>query len=219
MKRMQAKPAGEGHAVARAAALPFPFRRGRLTIKPLTPELWPALEALFGPNGASSGCWCMWWRIGGAQIRVANTLRNKAAFKAVVEKGPPPGLLAFDGNDVIGWCQITPRNMLPRLERSRVLARVDDVPVWSVSCFYIRRSHRRQGAMRALIDAAVEYARKQHAPALEAYPWDEQGKRGSAGAYTGIRSAFAKAGFKEIARRSADRPIMRHDLHARSAAR
>ena len=180
-----------------------------LAIRPLTPELWPALEDLFGPNGANSGCWCMWWRIGSAYVRVANTDENRAVFRRVVRKGPPPGLLAFDGGLAVGWCQVTPRAGLPRLERSRVLARIDDAPVWSVSCFYIRRSHRRHGVMTALIGAAVEHAKANGAPALEAYPWDDSGKKGSAGVYTGIRSAFAKAGFKEVARRSADRPVMR----------
>ena len=107
-----------------------------LTINPLTPELWPALEDLFGPHGASSGCWCMWWRISG-YVRVANSEENRAAFRRIVAKGPPPGLLAFDGDLPVGWCQLTPRSALPRLERSGVLARVDDVPVWSVS---LRRS-------------------------------------------------------------------------------
>ena len=184
----------------------------KLTIHPLTPELWPLLEDLFGPNGANSGCWCMWWRVGSGQIRVANTKQNKAAFKAVVKKGPPPGLLAFDGDLAVGWCQVTPRRALPRLDRSRVLARVDEAPVWSLSCFFIRKGYRKQGVMTALIDAAVKYAKANGAPALEAYPWDERGKAGSASMFTGLRKAFARAGFEEVARRTADRPIMRHDL-------
>ncbi|HEY1960815.1 MAG TPA: GNAT family N-acetyltransferase [Rhizomicrobium sp.] len=184
----------------------------RLTIRPLIPALWPALEDLFGPNGANSGCWCMWWRIGSGQIRVANSEQNRAAFQRVVREGPPPGLLAFDGDLAVGWCQITPRESLPRLDRSGVLARVDDLPVWSVSCFYIRRGYRRHGVMTALIGAAVKHAKANGAPALEAYPWDGRGKPGSRGTYTGIRSAFANVGFNEVARRRPDRPIMRHDL-------
>ena len=184
----------------------------KLTIRPLTPELWPALEDLFGSNGANSGCWCMWWRLGSGRIRVANTNENRVAFRRVVRNGPPPGLLAFDGDLPVGWCQVTPRESLPRLDRSGVLARVDDLPVWSLSCFYVRRGYRQQGVMTALIAAAVKHAKTNRAPALEAYPWDERGKPGSAGVYTGIRSAFAKAGFTEVARRRPDRPIMRHDL-------
>ena len=73
-------------------------------IRPLTPDLWPALEDLFGPYGASSGCWCMWWRLGCGQVRMGKAKSNKAAFRRVVAKGPPPGLLAFNGDVAVGWC-------------------------------------------------------------------------------------------------------------------
>jgi GNAT superfamily N-acetyltransferase len=178
-------------------------------VYPLTLDRWADLENLFGPNGAIAGCWCMWWRIG-HDYQKRGVAANKASFKRLVRKGPPPGLLAFDGETPVGWCQITPRSELPYLNRVRTLAPIDDKPVWSVSCFYIGRGHRRQGVMTALVGAAVKFARAQGAPALEAYPRDND-KPGSAGAYTGLRSAFTKAGFKEIIRRGA-RPIMRHDL-------
>jgi hypothetical protein len=38
----------------------------KFTILPLTTDLWPALADLFGKSGASNGCWCMYWRLGGA---------------------------------------------------------------------------------------------------------------------------------------------------------
>jgi hypothetical protein len=75
----------------------------KLTTRPLTPDLWPALEDLFGENGAVGGCWCMYWRIGSA-IRKNSGAENKAVFREIVERGPAPGLLAFDGNIAAGWC-------------------------------------------------------------------------------------------------------------------
>jgi GNAT superfamily N-acetyltransferase len=183
-------------------------------IRPLTPDLWPALEDLFGPSGASNGCWCMWWRIGRDYTRIGRD-KARAAFRRVVKKGPPPGLLAFDGELAVGWCQLTPRSALPHLERSQIFAAVDDRPVWSVSCFYIRRGHRGQGVMTALVEAAVQHAKRAGAPALEAYPWDSGQKRTSASVYTGMSSTFARAGFREVARRKADRPIMRYELAPR----
>jgi len=110
----------------------------KLTILPLTADLWPALEDLFGENGACNGCWCMYWRIGRA-YREKPSESNKAAFRKVVKRGPPPGLLAFDGDLAVGWCQLTPRDALPWLDRAWRLKRVDDVPVWSLSCFYVAR--------------------------------------------------------------------------------
>jgi hypothetical protein len=109
-----------------------------LTIQPLTPSLWPALEALFGKGGASNGCWCMYWRIG-SEYHKRPREKNKSAFRRIVKQGPPPGLLAFDGDLAVGWCQLTPRQDLSWLNRRRTLQAVDDRPVWSISCFYVRR--------------------------------------------------------------------------------
>lgn len=181
----------------------------KISVRPLTPDLWPALEDLFGQKGACNGCWCMYWRIGSAYRRTPRE-RNKAAFRNVVKAGPPPGLLAFDGDVAVGWCQLTPRHALPWLDREWRLKRVDDVPVWSLSCFYIRIGYRRRGVTTALITAALKAARRARAPALEAYPFDADKSPSASG--TGYASTFARAGFKVVARRIPARPIMRYDL-------
>lgn len=181
----------------------------KLTIRPLTPDLWPALEDLFGEKGACNGCWCMYWRIGSAYRRNARA-SNKAAFREVVKQGPPPGLLAFDGDLPVGWCQLTPRDALPWLDRSWRIRRVDVVPVWSISCFYVRIGYRRKGVTAALIGAALKAAKRAKAPALEAYPLDANETPSSSS--TGFVTTFERAGFKMIARHVAPRPIMRHDL-------
>jgi hypothetical protein len=113
-------------------------------IRPLTPDLWPSLEDLFGENGAVGGCWCMYWRIGRA-MRKNPRAENKAAFRDIVARAPPPDLLGFDGDNVVGWCQLTPRDALPWLDRAWQLKRVDDLPIWSLSCFYVRKGYRRKG--------------------------------------------------------------------------
>jgi GNAT superfamily N-acetyltransferase len=182
-----------------------------LTISPLTRELWPALEDLFGENGACNGCWCMYWRIGSAYRRRPRAA-NKAAFREVVEGGPPPGLLAFDGEVAVGWCQLTPRDALPWLERTWRLRRVDEVPVWSLSCFYVRKGRRRRGVTSAMIAVALQTAKRAGAPALEAYPLDADLSPSASG--TGYASTFARAGFDTVARRTPARPIMRHGLEA-----
>lgn len=191
----------------------------KLTIRPLTPNLWPAFVDLFGEHGASNGCWCMYWRIGSAYHKRPRE-QNKAAFHRIVKRGPPPGLLAFDGVLAVGWCQITPRNELSWLDQARLLQRVDDVPVWSISCFYVRRDYRGRGVMTAMIAAAVEAAKRAKAPALEAYPIDTGQPKSSKNLYTGTAAVFARAGFKTVACRSPQRPIVRHDLERhRSQAR
>jgi hypothetical protein len=82
----------------------------KLTIVPLTSNLWPALEDLFGKWGASNGCWCMYWRIGGAYR--GRRAENKEALRKIVKRGSPSGLVGFDGDLAVGWCQLTPRDAL-----------------------------------------------------------------------------------------------------------
>lgn len=185
--------------------------RVKLSIRPLTPDRWPALEDLFGESGASNGCWCMYGRIGRA-YRERPRERNRAEFREVVKRGPPPGLVAFDGDLPVGWCQLTPRGSLPWLDRTWRLKPVDDVPVWSLSCLYVRKGYRRRGITTALIAAALRAAKRAGAPALEAYPFDADVSPSATG--TGYASTFARAGFKVVARRDPARPIMRHDLKA-----
>jgi GNAT superfamily N-acetyltransferase len=151
----------------------------------------------------------MYWRIGSAYRHRPCEL-NRVAFQDVVNAGPPPGLLAFDGDRAVGWCQITPRDAVPWLDRSWRLNRVDDVSVWSISCFYIRIGYRRQGITSALIRAAVEMARKAKAPAVEAYPLDAELTPSASS--TGYARTFARLGFKIVARHTPPRPIMRYDL-------
>ena len=133
---------------------------------------------------------------------------NRDDLCALVAEGPPPGLLAFRGVSAVGWCQITPRERVPAIERSRRTRRVDDVPVWVISCFYVRKGHRRQGVTAALIEGAVEFARSRGAPAVEAYPLD--GAVSPSATSTGYVSTFAAAGFVEVARRYPEKPIMRY---------
>ena len=182
-----------------------------LTVHPLTPDLWPALEDLFGKNGAIDGRWCMYWRTGMGYRRRPRE-ENREALRQIVQSGPPPGLLAFDGELPVGWCQLTPRGALPWLDRARFSHPVDDLPVWSISCFYVRRGHRRQGVASALVAAALEVARRAGAPALEAYPVDTRVAGASSNIFTGTTGMFARAGFKTVVYRTASRPIMRYDF-------
>lgn len=180
-------------------------------IRPLTPELWPALEDLFDGQWPVGRCWCMYWRIGN-EYRKRPSEANRSAFCELVKNGPPPGLLAFDGDLAVGWCQLTPRDALPWLDRTWRLKRVDETPVWSISCFYVRKGYRKRGVTSALIAAALEIAKRVGAPALEAYPLDA--KLSPSASSTGYVSTFKRAGFRIVARRVSPRPIMRYDFRS-----
>ena len=191
-----------------------------LTFHPLTPERWPDLERLFGPNGAYSGCWCMFWRQTGPEWHGCDAPGRKKAFKAICTKGDrPPGVIAFRGDEPIGWVAIAPRAEYERLAKARVLVPLDDRPVWSITCFFIHRSARRQGLMEKLIGAAVDFAGDHGATIVEAYPRPVIGKQASATLYVGTVSVFERAGFKVMARPSEKRAVMRKSLRKRRARR
>ena len=178
---------------------------------PLTPDRWSDLETLFGKNGAYGGCWCMWWRTSRAEFGRQGNEGNRQALKAITEAGEVPGVLAYVVNQPAGWCSVAPREAFPSLERSRTLKRVDDLPVWSVVCFYTARPYRRKGLMAELLRAAIEYAREHGAQIVEGYPIDpKHPDLPPVSSFTGILSVFQEAGFVEVARRSEKRPIVQY---------
>jgi len=181
------------------------------TISPLTAERWPALEELFGRSGASNGCWCMYWRIG-PRYRDRPRADNKRDLRWLAVSGQPPGLLAFDGDLAVGWCALAPRGELGWLAHARYPQPPDDLPVWSIPCFFVRNTHRNRGVMGALIEAAAGVAASAGAPALEAYPVDTAVPGHTRNLFPGVASAFARHGFQVIARRKPDRPVMRRNL-------
>ncbi len=182
----------------------------RLSFRPLTPETWKAFEELFGPRGACGGCWCMWWRLTRKEFNEGKGDVNRKAIRKLVNGGTVPGILAFEGKRAVGWCSIAPRAEFSGLARSRVLAAVDEKPVWSVVCFFVARDHRHSGLTGELLEAAMKYARRRGARIVEGYPV-EPGPAGTADAfaYTGLASVFRRAGFSEAARRSPHRAVFR----------
>jgi GNAT superfamily N-acetyltransferase len=152
----------------------------------------------------------MVWRLSPRQWTAGKGARNRRAMRRLVESGARPGVLAYRGGKAIGWCAIAPRRDYPALARSRVLAPIDDEPVWSISCLFIRKEERRTGLSVRLLRAAVEFAARGGARIVEGYPIEPAMERTpDPFVWTGIPSSFRKAGFKEVARRSRSRPIMR----------
>jgi hypothetical protein len=194
-----------------------------LDIVPVTPDRWRDLEKLFGPDrGANSGCWCMWWRLTRTAWRQCTKAQRKARFRKVVMNGPPVGLLAFRGNEPVGWVQVAPRRATPTFNTSPVAAPSDPQDdldrVWAITCFYIGASGRRSGVAGALAAAAVEHAFAHGAIAIEACPKEPDG-RASGDLYMGTPSVFRRLKFREIARRTPVRPLMRLERQRRPPGR
>jgi GNAT superfamily N-acetyltransferase len=153
----------------------------------------------------------MYWRIG---PRYRDRLRedNKRDLQQLAASARSPGLLAFDADLAVGWCALAPRGELAWLAHARFLQPADDLPVWSIPCFFVRRGYRGRGVTRALIEAAVEVAASAGAPAVEAYPVDTAVPGHTRNLFPGTASAFASHGFRVILRRKPDRPVMRRNL-------
>ena len=188
----------------------------KLTVRPLTPDRWPDLETVFNGAGCAvaRGCWCMYFRHAEPKPYGEVTSKEHAAaakrdLKKLVDKGPPPGLLAYRGDEPVGWVTLAPRERFARLERSTVMKAVDEQPVWSIVCFVVPRPHRGQGVATALLAGAVKYARQQGATLLEAYPVDKPDRSHDDHLWFGAKAMYDKAGFTEVARRRPQRPVVR----------
>lgn len=186
-----------------------------LRIEPLTLDRFPDLAALFELGGDPKWCWCMSFRVRGRDWTNSTPAENRAGLSALADRDPAAGLLAYRDGAAIGWVSLAPREDYERLTASRVLAPVDDTPVWSIVCFVVARGARGTGVATRLLEAAIAYARDHGATTLEAYPVDvADGRIASANAYGGTLAMFERLGFREVVRRQANqatrpRPIVR----------
>jgi GNAT superfamily N-acetyltransferase len=184
-----------------------------LEFRPLTPETWADFRELFGKSGACGGCWCMWWRQTRREFDERHGEKNRRAMKRLVDSGEVPGILAYEDGAPVGWCSVAPRESYSSLNRSRVLKRLDDVPVWSIVCLFLARSHRRLGLTTVLIKGAVEHVRRSGGSVVEAYPTRPRGKKLEAvSSFMGVPASFERAGFVECARPSDAKVIMRYSI-------
>jgi GNAT superfamily N-acetyltransferase len=182
----------------------------QLEICPVTSDRWDDFEKLFGPRGACAGCWCMFWKLPRKEFEAGQGEANRLAQKTIITSGRTPGLIAYVDGVPAGWIAVEPRAAYGGLARSRVLASLDEMPVWSVTCFFVDKKHRHQGLTVALLKAAVEYVKSKGGKVVEGYPIEtKEEKAPPVFIYTGVVSAFLQAGFKEAGRRSEKRPIMR----------
>jgi GNAT superfamily N-acetyltransferase len=152
----------------------------------------------------------MYWRRKRSEYERGKGAGNRGALRKIVRSGEVPGLLAYAAGRPIAWCAVAPRSAYPVLGNSRILKPVDDLPVWSVTCLFVHKDHRKSGVTVPLLRAAAEHVLRQGGRVVEGYPIEpKKGVIPAVFAWTGLASAFRKAGFHEVARRSETRPIMR----------
>ena len=189
----------------------------RFETKPLTPQTWADLEALFELPGGSivRGCWCMYYRKTGRQPEAEWGQGNKDQLCSIVDAGGMPGLVGYVDGAPVCWISFGPREDFLKMRRSPIMKPVDDTEVWSIVCSYVAKSHRGSGLQHRLLAAAMDYSRDHGVRVLEAYPVDKAQPSADDFMFFGSRSLYEKAGFREVVRRSPTRVVMRRGLRPR----
>lgn len=190
----------------------------KLSFHPLAPERWDHLVDLFGPErGACAGCWCMWPRMRGVDFKALSRSKRRDRFRDIVERGPAPGLLCYDGAPAVGWVAISPRSSVHRFNIAKNSAPLngsdtDLDTTWAITCFYVRSSHRGRSLTAHLAEAAITHARREKARCVEVCAVEPAKRLIWGEAFVGVASALRPLGFVEVARRSAKRPLLRLEL-------
>jgi GNAT superfamily N-acetyltransferase len=158
------------------------------------------VATMVGPKRPDANvCWCLSYRIPSKENLALQGPARGERVRQLVREDPPPGVLAYDGDEVVGWAAVHPRADTS-FARNRRIPRVDDLDVWSLWCIRVRPGHRGRGISHSLVDGAVGFARARGAPAVEGYPVDNEGRKVDLTmAYVGTRSLFERAGFVKVA--------------------
>lgn len=190
-----------------------------LRIVPVTDAPWDDVRTVFGTRGDPSTCWCQYYKVDAPTWKAQDVAAFEQALcdqteQARASHGAGPGVLAYDGDQPVGWCAIEQIGAYRRILNSQL---VDDgerpaSDVWYVSCFVVRVGHRRKGVAAALLDGAVAHARARGARVVEAMPTVATPGTSSADLYHGPLSVFEAAGFETVSRPNEHRAVVRLEL-------
>jgi GNAT superfamily N-acetyltransferase len=181
-----------------------------LAFRPVTESTREDFEELFMSPGAPKYCWCMVWRRSTAEAKKNDPANRKRQMMARIAAGTPVGLLAYDRNTPVGWVSVAPRETYGNLGGPDA---GEGEVIWSIVCFFVPRKLRGNGMIRALIAAAVAYAKKRGATTVEAYPVEEDAPSYR---FMGFVPTFAKAGFTELGMAGKRRHVMRWQVGERA---
>jgi len=171
-----------------------------IEVKPATLARFDDVAVMLGPkNPSSSVCWCLSHRVDSKTNRQLVGPARGEFVRDLCGRDVAPGVLAYEGDEVVGWAAVAPRSELP-FGKSTKFPHVDDLPVWSAWCIRVRPGHRGHGIALPLLNGAVAYALANGAPAVEGYPVDNKdAKVDLTMAYVGTRALFERAGFVKAA--------------------
>lgn len=184
-----------------------------ITIEPATVARFDDVEHALTGGGDGGSCWCQWWMLRAKDWDATSRDERRDMLRVDLDAPVPSGLVAYVDGEPAGWVKVAPRPDQPRIAHTRNFQGspepMDATDVWAITCFVVRREHRSQGIATRLLDAAVEHARTHGARVVEGYPLDLGVKRFTTNElYHGTLSSFLDAGFTEVARPAAARPIV-----------
>jgi len=210
----------------REKAAPEPITAAELTIVPANRASWADLQAIFGTADYPGKCYCQRYKTRDCHWSSLSDQGRRERLREQTRCDDPgaattTGLVAYLGDEPVGWVAVEPRTAYPRLPRVRTVwsGRQEDKAdegVWAVTCFTTRKGYRMRGITYALAAATIGFARDQGATALEAYPMITQpGHEITWGElHVGSRQVFAEAGFTEVSHPSPRRCVMKFDFMA-----
>lgn len=172
---------------------------------PATPERWPDLERFFSRHGNTNYCWCTYWRLSSTEYRDADSAERKRILHEHIRDRMPTGILGYVDGEIRGWCSVAPREIFERLARARSIVDLSRPNTWSIVCFFVNKDLRKTGYTSRLLEAAVDYARRNGAERVEAYPVDV-GARSYR--YMGYVRTFEAAGFRDVTPADSKRRIL-----------
>ncbi|HYK98310.1 MAG TPA: GNAT family N-acetyltransferase [Candidatus Acidoferrales bacterium] len=177
-----------------------------LEIRPLTPAHVDDVKKITASTFGSQ-CWDLWWRYTKAEWKGAaisggtkdeNSRRRREILQKLARRRHAPVLVAYEGDEPMGFVSLGPRADYKELNRGKTTQPVDDVPAWVIPCITVRKTYRGRGIALALLRAAIEYAAKHGAPAVDGYPRPDERRFSDGAVFMGTESLFRRAGFRKI---------------------
>jgi GNAT superfamily N-acetyltransferase len=200
-----------------------------ITVIPVDQAEWEDVARVFGTRGDPAGCWCQWFRLTSAEFKLAPVDELRERMRDQVARRPSPGVLAYLGDEPVGWCAVAPRSEYPLLTSSRIANSADSgdpvaasaAGIWAVTCFVVRVGFRKRGVAGALVRAATDFALEHGAQRIDAFPIDPAARASMSASelYHGTVSLFESAGYEVVARPTRTRAVMRLETGGRGGER
>jgi GNAT superfamily N-acetyltransferase len=182
-------------------------------------DLWE----IFGARGQASRCRCQRYKLRPRESFYNFPVEERARrLREQTDCGHPEsnvtsGLVAYFDGEPVGWCAVEPRVNYDGLVRNNRVPwegrdeDKGDAGVWAVTCVFARAGFRKRGVSRALVGAAVDFARERGADAIEGYPITTKDVIAEE-LHVGTEGVFAGAGFNVVSRPTLRRVVMRIDF-------